>query len=1166
VFTSAETDGTGTRIILNYNEALSTTTAPTGAFVVTINGHANAVTAVAVSIRAVELTLSTPVVFGDVVTVAYTDPSAVNDANAIQDMAGNDAATLSAQTVTNYVAALTFSVTNTAGVLAFAGTATGDITFTVAPDGVATFTRAGVTAATTPNVNDITSAGTSTIKLSANVTNLTAALAAKLGAITGFDANGHTYSLLDTAAALAVAAGGVLAGAAGGITVTAGAATAAHLNTIDAATSVVVTATAATPISGAASDFATLLAAQTAGTITLAPDFAATVSGTIAVAAANALDAATTGLITATITEGDVTTLKLLGFTGNAYDLVVTDPTVDAADLLVLDARTTGTVNATAVTTITGVAADFTSVLAAPGITRGANWAALVTSGASVAEANAIDAANGTGVVTAVISNGDVATLKTLTSTGTTNAYTLTVTDATANAADLLALDALTTVAVGATGVTTITGSAADINSVIAAPDITKATNWTADVSGGASVADANAIDAANGNGVITAAISEGDVTTLLTLTSTDAVNAYTLTVTDATANAADLLALDALTTVAVGATAVTSITGWSPYFVSLLAAQTAGTITLATNFGASVTGGLSVTNANLLDATTSGVITTSITDTAAATLAGLTGTGNAYGITVTGAATAAQLNTINAATTSVVTATAATTITGAAAEFDTLLSAKNLGEITLAPNFAAVVTGTTAAAGVDTIAGATLGIVSATIATGGVAATLAAIPHVDASDVITFTTDDTSADASDLLNLKAMVDNFTATSVTTITEDAASIGTGAASILSALAIVPNAAVTITGSISAADLDIIAAATSGIVTATIATGGVAATLAAIPNVDASDVITFTTDDITADATDLVDLKTKADNFTATSVTTITEDAASIGAGAAAVVSALGIAPGAAVTITGAISATDANAIANATNGTVTATISPAAASTLVTALANAAATDALYLALTSVPTDISHIVALNDKTSVNVDASLVGHITSSITTTIDLTAAGVTWKSGIFVSGSGGNDTITGTAGDDTIVGGAGADAINGGLGNDIYVYGPTITDSNISTTATAAAGFDQVTVTAGDTFSFAAVVAAVQATPVVAGVALAATGTLVLGQLATAFSVADDAAGNVEAAVITFTGGEQFLVVDTDSDQTITAADQVVQLVGTVTGISIFADNVVIA
>ncbi|MFW1914611.1 SwmB domain-containing protein, partial [Acinetobacter sp. ULE_I064] len=49
----------------------------------------------------VVLTLGTAVTAGQAVEVGYTDPTTGNDPNAIQDVAGNDAATLPATTVDN---------------------------------------------------------------------------------------------------------------------------------------------------------------------------------------------------------------------------------------------------------------------------------------------------------------------------------------------------------------------------------------------------------------------------------------------------------------------------------------------------------------------------------------------------------------------------------------------------------------------------------------------------------------------------------------------------------------------------------------------------------------------------------------------------------------------------------------------------------------------------------------------------------------------------------------------------------------------------------------------------------------------------------------------------------------------------------------------------------
>ena len=92
---------------MTYNEALSSTTAATSTFTVTVGGVARTVSSVAISGSTVRLTLASALLFGQTVTVAYTDPSGSNDANAVQDSAGNDAATLSATSVTNNVGVIT---------------------------------------------------------------------------------------------------------------------------------------------------------------------------------------------------------------------------------------------------------------------------------------------------------------------------------------------------------------------------------------------------------------------------------------------------------------------------------------------------------------------------------------------------------------------------------------------------------------------------------------------------------------------------------------------------------------------------------------------------------------------------------------------------------------------------------------------------------------------------------------------------------------------------------------------------------------------------------------------------------------------------------------------------------------------------------------------------
>jgi len=164
------------------------------------------------------------------------------------------------------------------------------------------------------------------------------------------------------------------------------------------------------------------------------------------------------------------------------------------------------------------------------------------------------------------------------------------------------------------------------------------------------------------------------------------------------------------------------------------------------------------------------------------------------------------------------------------------------------------------------------------------------------------------------------------------------------------------------------------------------------------------------------------------------------------------------------------------------------------------------------------------------------------------------------------VLGGDGNDTISSGAAADTVTGGAGNDVINGGDGADTYVYGATITDSSITSTTLAAAGFDVVTVTNGDIFDFNATIAVVTAATIASGVAIdTSTGTLLIGQLNTAFIANDDNVASIEAMVISFTGAQRFLVIDTDSSQTITAADNIIQLSGVVTALTLTDGNVVV-
>ena len=104
---TAETTLDGTRVVLTFNETLSATTAAVSGFAVQSGTGStlspNAVTAVLISGNQVILTLTTSIANGQSVTVAYTDPTAQDDASALQDLAGNDAESIPATAVTNLV-------------------------------------------------------------------------------------------------------------------------------------------------------------------------------------------------------------------------------------------------------------------------------------------------------------------------------------------------------------------------------------------------------------------------------------------------------------------------------------------------------------------------------------------------------------------------------------------------------------------------------------------------------------------------------------------------------------------------------------------------------------------------------------------------------------------------------------------------------------------------------------------------------------------------------------------------------------------------------------------------------------------------------------------------------------------------------------------------------
>jgi uncharacterized repeat protein (TIGR02059 family) len=84
---------------MTYNLTLANIVPAAASFSVLVNSVARTVNTVAVSGTKVQLTLASPIVYGNVVTVSYTKPSA----NPLQTTSGGQAITISSQTVTNNV-------------------------------------------------------------------------------------------------------------------------------------------------------------------------------------------------------------------------------------------------------------------------------------------------------------------------------------------------------------------------------------------------------------------------------------------------------------------------------------------------------------------------------------------------------------------------------------------------------------------------------------------------------------------------------------------------------------------------------------------------------------------------------------------------------------------------------------------------------------------------------------------------------------------------------------------------------------------------------------------------------------------------------------------------------------------------------------------------------
>ncbi|WP_323652073.1 beta strand repeat-containing protein [Aliarcobacter butzleri] len=809
------------------------------------------------------------------------------------------------------------------------------------------------------------------------------------------------------------------------ITLLAGTAAAKDLTDLDAKTSVAVNANAISKITGSVTEIEAAYLANANKTISgLGNEAVEITGGAVAATDANKVLKLTTGVVTATVTAdtaADLITDLADAKATDALTLTVNGATAAASDLKALDAKTSVVVNASAVTGITGSAADIKTVLAAKTITTAANVTATVDGVISAADANTITGAT-TGTVTATVAAGTAAALnKALVNANGTlvtgDNLTLTISKGTAAAADLIALDGKTLVNVNANAVTTITGSAVDVKTVLAAATIVKAADVAVTVSDTTvSVADANIIAAAT-TGVVTATIAAGTAADLNSLNDTtpgSKVNAYTLTVNNGvgvSADAAHLIALDGKTSVKVKVDAV-DVNGDYSELEQIYVTNKAGFANLG-NENVTIDNAVLASQVNTIAKATKGVVKASVTantaDVLVANLKDATAT-DLLTLTVTGAATAKDLLTLDGKTSVPLVVSGVTTITGTAADVKKVYDATGIG----APgaNVNIILTGTVKASDADALALKTGGVVTATIAADTAAKLNEALTdNVAHNNALTLIVNGATAAAKDLTDLDAKTSvavNANAISKITgsVTEIEAAYLANANKTISGLG---NEAVEITGgAVAATDANKVLKLTTGVVTANIIPANAAALKTDLGDAKATDALTLTvTGAATAKDLSILDGKTSV-KVDATGLTSISGSAAELKAVLAAKTT-IGLAPSVPVTVDGTVSASDISAILKGTSGIVTATVNGATAAALKAALSSAVATDALTLTVNGSTATAADLLALDAKTSVNVQvdaSSVTGSIADLINVYVSATTFAGLGDEAITVSGT----------------------------------------------------------------------------------------------------------------------------------------------------------------
>jgi Ca2+-binding RTX toxin-like protein len=468
-------------------------------------------------------------------------------------------------------------------------------------------------------------------------------------AVVKYDLGITGYAISDLAANIAGGVSPVL-NAASTIATTDASVLASTLNTIDGLTTKVVNASATTLLTGTVADAATAVgSAGISGLTTKAVTISDASLNAAGVTALNTLNGLTSGVINAgsvaTISgpAALVATVLAANTAGEISGLGNKPVTLDAGtaaatDLSLVNTHSSVLVNALAITTITGTAADVKAAINTQLTLDTAANVAITLSG--VAAALDVNSVTGITNFTTGAINANAVTEFTGTASALVGMFAygpltnstgslITVSDAAGgaytNATDLTALNPESTLTVNANAVTRVTGTDAEVIALFGGPGLTltNLVNYyvTSDISGKVAATQLTAINTfsdlvidATSIGIITGTAAQILAATTIQ-SEIDTQNGVVLEVTGAV-TALQLTALLAVTNISIDLTLVTSITGTAAELAAVVATSPVGVdFSVGTGgYTVSITGAFPVaaTLLNTLDDATSGAINAS--------------------------------------------------------------------------------------------------------------------------------------------------------------------------------------------------------------------------------------------------------------------------------------------------------------------------------------------------------------------------------------------------------------------------------------------------------------------------------------------------------------------------------------------------------------------------